>query len=90
MSKKINLNKVLYLEADINYTTLYFEDGSKEVFSYTLKKFEQLLCDRESFIRVHKSFIVNRIYIQEVREGVPHLVVLNSGKEIPVARRRHL
>ncbi|WP_435356650.1 LytR/AlgR family response regulator transcription factor [Emticicia sp. SJ17W-69] len=81
-----NLLKEAYLlEAQINYTNIYFADGSKEISPYTLKKFEQQLASNPSFIRIHRSFLVNKNFIREIK----HLnVVLISGAILPLARRR--
>ena len=47
----------------------------------------QKIWDNPSFVRIHKSFLVNRKFIQEVR---PLKVVMLSGLELPLARRRKI
>ena len=47
----------------------------------------QKIGDNPSFVRIHKSFLVNRKFIQEVR---PLKVVMLSGLELPLARRRKI
>ncbi|MFN3849744.1 MAG: LytR/AlgR family response regulator transcription factor [Spirosomataceae bacterium] len=81
------LDKLLMLEASVNYTILHFTDGESQIYSYTLKRFEQQLALNDSFVRIHKSFIVNRAFIQEVRKRE---VVLLSDKVLPLARRRRV
>jgi DNA-binding LytR/AlgR family response regulator len=78
---------ITHLEADVNYTVVYRECGSKEIVSYTLKRFEELLSDNTSFVRIHKGFIVNKAFIREIK---PLNVVLHSGTVLPLARRRKI
>lgn len=76
-----------YLQAARNYTILYFEDGSREVYSKTLKLFEASL-PAEHFVRISKSYLVRRDYIdgyvtkKEIR--------LKNGVPLKVARRRKI
>ena len=82
---------ITHLEADVNYTIIYRDSGSeeqsKEIVSYTLKRFEELLSDNASFVRIHKGYIVNKAFIREIK---PLNVVLASGIVLPLARRRKI
>lgn len=78
---------ITHLEADINYTVVYRECGSKEVVSYTLKRFEEMFSNDASFVRIHKGFIVNRLHICQIMKTN---VVMTSGTVLPLARRRKL
>jgi len=83
----IEPKEITHLEADVNYTVVYRECGSKQIVSYTLKRFEELLSDNASFVRIHKGFIVNKAFISEIK---PLNVVLHSGAILPLARRRKI
>ena len=63
-----NTEHICHLEGSINYTIVHFDNGRKEVMAYTLKKCEALLnkSDRSNFIRIHKSFLVNKDSIKEI------------------------
>lgn len=78
---------ITHLEADINYTVIYRKCGTKEIVSYTLKRFEKYLSTDGSFVRIHKRFLVNKSFIQEV---MPLKVVMLSGEILPLARRRKI
>lgn len=78
---------ITHLEADINYTIVYRECGSKEIVSYTLKRFEELLSDNKSFVSIHKGYIVNKAFIRKVDTLN---VVLLTGEVLPLARRRKI
>lgn len=76
---KVNYSDVLYAEACDNYTIIYTTQA-KYVLSYTLKVVEEKLAPF-SFLRTHRSFLVNLKHIQKVN---PKEVLVN-GKEIPVS-----
>jgi DNA-binding LytR/AlgR family response regulator len=76
---KVNYSDVLYAEACDNYSIIYTTQA-KYVLSYTLKVVEEKLAPF-SFLRTHRSFLVNLKHIQKVN---PKEVLVN-GKEIPVS-----
>ncbi|WP_299107626.1 LytTR family DNA-binding domain-containing protein [uncultured Tenacibaculum sp.] len=79
----VNTSDILFCKADDNYTELYFEN-SKKLVSKTLKYFEGILKD-SSFVRIHKSFLVNVNEIVKYKKGKGGSVVLSNGKEIMVS-----
>ena len=92
MLKDYNLysQDIVYLKADVNYTEFYLKDGKKIISSFTLKHHE---ADErlKGFIRVHKSYLVNQMYIGQYmsRQKDVRIYMIN-GKEIKVARRRRV
>ena len=87
MLTPLKIKDAYLFEGAINYTILHFHDGTSEIHSYTLKRFAELLADDAAFVRIHKSYLVNKQYIAEV---MPANVVLHSGVVLPLARRRRL
>ena len=61
-----DLSQVTYFKADVNYTKLYFATGKSKTMPYTIKRFEEYLACNQDFIRIHRAFIVNRKYINEL------------------------
>ena len=53
----LNVEEILYCKADDNYTEIYLSN-KKIVASKTLKHFEDAL-NAYSFVRIHKSYLVN-------------------------------
>ncbi len=49
---------ILYIESLKDYIQLYLKDGEKTMIKYRLGQIDQELS--ESFIRIHKSFIINK------------------------------
>ena len=62
-----------------------FNNHKPIIISKTLGEYEEILSDH-GFIRVHKSFLVNKKYINTLdREG---MVWMSDGKALAVSRRR--
>ncbi|MER0442829.1 LytTR family DNA-binding domain-containing protein [Emticicia sp. W12TSBA100-4] len=77
---------ILFLESRINYTLVYYKNGKTELLSYTLKKVEaQLASTKSTFLRIHRSFLVNQEHIKRCNDTN---VQLSNGIILPVARRR--
>ncbi len=79
----LNIDDILYCQADDNYTKIYLNQGQKLV-SKTLKYFEDSLTTH-GFVRIHKSYLVNITKITRYRKGKGGSVVLTSGKELAVS-----
>lgn len=76
---------IIRLEGESNYTRFFFANHKPVLVSKTLKEYEELLAAYD-FIRVHKSYLVNRNYVQHMdREG---LLWLTDGSHILVSRRK--
>lgn len=81
----IPIEKIIRLEGDCNYTVVYTQNN-KYVSSRTLKRFEEVL-DKNLFVRVHKSHIINMRYLHNVQLNNIE-VKFNDGKSIEVSRRK--
>lgn len=81
----VDYSDIIYCKSESGYTFFYLKNGEELLCSRGLKYFADLLDDKQ-FIRVHKSFLVNRSYVQEYHnDGV---LILKNKIEIPVATRR--
>jgi len=85
----VNLNKISYLQAELNYTSIFMDDRNRVVVSKTLKEFEEMLCDKEShFVRIHKKYIINVQQIKSIERGEECFVTLKENTKLEVSRRR--
>ena len=76
---------IYYCKADDNYTKLYLRDNTEFIISRTLKEVDEMLTPH-SFVRTHKSSLVNKNYIQTLsKEGK---LTLKNNISIEVSRRR--
>ncbi|QBA63335.1 LytR/AlgR family response regulator transcription factor [Muriicola soli] len=82
----LNVSEILYCIADDNYTEIFTGDR-KIVASKTLKFFEESL-GGYSFIRIHKSSLVNINEVVKYRKGKGGSVIISNGKELLVSASR--
>lgn len=75
---------ITHLEGAGNYTFVHTQQGRKYLVCKTMKTLQVNLSD--SFVRVHKSYIVNTLFV--ISRVQPQFLLLNSGVMVPIARRR--
>jgi two-component system LytT family response regulator len=82
----IDLESIDYLEAAGNYVVLHAGDQEYRMRE-TMNVLEEKLSNAE-FIRIHRSVIVNRKRIHELRPWITgeYVVVMNGGKELTLTR----
>jgi DNA-binding LytR/AlgR family response regulator len=78
--KKIFVEDILFIESMENYINVY-TTSSKEMVYSTLKYFLDSL-HSDSFLQVHRSYVVNINHIHSIEGNFLHI----SSHEIPVAR----
>ncbi|MBQ6839672.1 MAG: LytTR family transcriptional regulator [Oscillospiraceae bacterium] len=80
--RRIPYKEILFFEASNKRLNLHL--ARKEIpFPGTLEKLAEEL--PEGFIRIHKSFIVNRNAINQIQYG-QNLVILEGGVMVPISR----
>lgn len=82
----IDVAKIIRCEGDGNYTQVYLDDNHKYTASKTLKDFEKLL-PPSTFIRIHKSHLINANFIKKYIKGEGGTVVMSDNSELEVSRR---
>ncbi len=81
----IEIEDIVYLEAEGAYTNLYLANKESIFVSKRLNYFEDLLNNRKSFYRCHRSFIININFVKKLNRNEGHLT-LDNGKNIPLSR----
>jgi DNA-binding LytR/AlgR family response regulator len=76
---KVNIKDIFYIEAERNYCRIHCKN-KEYLLTTTLKDMDDKLPNRH-FIRVHRSFIVNLVNIDEI--ATSHIVI--SKKAIPIS-----
>lgn len=84
--KNLKVKQIVRCEADSNYTHFFLSDATTFTASRTLKEYEMILSEHD-FIRVHKSHIINRHYIQSISNDCQ--LVLKDQSVIEISRRRY-
>jgi two-component system, LytTR family, response regulator len=83
----INLEDLIRIEADGNYSSFIVKDGKRYLSSKKLGDAEELLSEVDSFFRVHKSHIINLKYVEKyVREDCD--IIMKDGTCISLARSK--
>ena len=83
---RINIEHILYFEADRNYTKLLLSEGIQFTFAVNIGKVEEMLAAQISdpntiLIRVGKSHIVNKMHILQINLPKQKLLLLaGEGK----------
>ena len=81
----IELNNILFLSAESNYTRIHLKNGTFILSSKTLKYYEMSLIDR-GFLRVHAGYIVNLDRITGICREEGYSIDLENGVKIPISR----
>ena len=84
--QRVNLDQILYLEGDVNYTSFHFQSRRRTVIAHSLKHFEADLLPR-GFLRIHRSYIVNSRFVKSANL-LESTLTLEDGTVLRVARRR--
>jgi two-component system LytT family response regulator len=79
----IKTDTIIKLQANGNFTNIHLTDGSCKMICKLLKHFDELL--DATFIRVHRSFIVNTNFIKSYSKSAGGYITLTDGSEIEVS-----
>lgn len=83
----LELDDILYMEADRGYTIIYRTDKTSLLASKAIGFYEKLL-NQSSFSRIHDKYLVNLKYVMRYIKGKGGQVVLNTNKYLLVSARR--
>lgn len=86
-TRYVPIKEILRIEADSNYSTVYFTNKTKLVLAKTLKEFDEMLSPY-NFFRVHNSHLINLSELQQYTNRDGDHVVMNDGSHVEVSRRR--
>lgn len=74
---------ILYIEGMQNYLKLHLKDNRTRIIHQTMTSLEELL-PKDSFYRIHKSYLINIYKIDSVSGG--RLFI--NGEELPISKPR--
>lgn len=78
---RINISNIRYVEAMSEYLRIYLKDYSRPIIVLlSMKKMEERL-PNHSFMRVHRSYIIN---LKSIREVSKNRIVLDEDIEVPI------
>jgi len=79
---------IIYIKADNSYSEIYLEDGKKMTVSRSIKNFEDGLKQNNSFCRIHKSYLVNALYVERYDKSNGGWVTLSNQTELPISTEK--
>jgi two-component system, LytTR family, response regulator len=83
----IPVDSIISCESDDNYTELKLKDGKRLLVTRSLKDLEECL-ETYSFIRVHRSYVVNLNEIERYIKGEGGYLLMSDGTTIDLARTK--
>ncbi len=79
----LTAEEISCLESSNRYTDIYLTNNEKLLTTLSLKDcFEKL--EHSTFIRIHRSYIINLSHIQKYSRGRDSYVILDNGRKIDV------
>ncbi|MCB9293180.1 MAG: response regulator transcription factor [Lewinellaceae bacterium] len=83
----IELEDIVRLNSDVNYTTFYLASGERITVTKTIKTFEELL-PNDSFFRPHQSHIVNLNYVTKILREDGGYALMKDGSKVSISRNK--
>jgi DNA-binding LytR/AlgR family response regulator len=78
---RLNCDDIKWMETEGNYTTINLVDAKRRVVRIPISELQQQL-PTQQFVRIHKSYLINKKYITEVRTNS----VIIQENELPIGR----
>lgn len=83
----LKLADIIVCEAEKNYTIFHVHGKRPLIASRPLLEYEKIL-EGTSFLRVHRTYLVNLQHISEYQRGEGGVVIMSNGAEIEISRRK--
>ncbi|NND52970.1 MAG: response regulator transcription factor [Flavobacteriaceae bacterium] len=83
----VKIDNIIYCKSDGNYTQIYLQDGQQLLVTRKIKFMEEKL-EKDQFVRVHNSYLVNLNYVKKYMKGRGGTLILSNGDSVPVSVRK--
>jgi two-component system LytT family response regulator len=83
----VELDDILRCQSDKSYTIFVLTSGKKICTSKNLGEYEQIL-EEYGFIRVHRSHLVNKLFIKGLTRGKNPNLIMTQGDPVPVSNSK--
>ncbi len=84
---RVEMKKVLYLEAEGNRTYFVMSDDSLIKTNKGIKEYDDSLSNDYEFIRVHDAILLNLIFLQNYNHGKRTIKLSTGGKNLIASQR---
>jgi two-component system LytT family response regulator len=82
---KLNLDEILYFEAKGRQVMIHLLDNSTLLANISLKSIQDILL-RTTFLRIHKSYVVNFMHIKKYTKGKDCSITLYNDSSLEVGK----
>ncbi len=83
----VDIDKIVRLRADSNYTHIVLSNSETIISSKTLKDYEEILV-QSGFFRVHNTHLINLAFVEKYVKGIGGTVIMSDGASIDVSRQK--
>jgi two-component system, LytTR family, response regulator len=73
--------EIMYCEADVNYTNIYFGKDDREIVTVNLGRIEEILA-HYSFYRISRSILINRIYLSKADRQKKKCLLVKASERV--------
>lgn len=85
-TKFVNFEDIIVLEADGMYTKVSMVNSDDVLVCKPLRFFDSVLADNINFYRIHRSFLINLMYMTEYVKKEGGYVVMENGKNVSISK----
>ena len=83
----VQAEQIIRVEGLSNYSKIFFTTGQPMTVAKVLHWFEDHL-PQQMFARVHRSHLVNKMFVQEINGSNYNNLLLTNGECVSVSRRK--
>lgn len=83
----LNVSDIIYCKGEGSYTKFTLKEGDSILVSKHLKEYENLLLE-QSFMRVHKSYLINLKEVKKFVKSDGGYIVMNNDEAVSIARSK--
>jgi two-component system, LytTR family, response regulator len=84
IKRKINQEDIVYCQSMGNYTRFFLENSIKPILVNETLANQLMVLNQAMFIQIHRTCIVNRLYISRKKENI---LILKDKTELPIGRK---
>lgn len=84
----VNLNELMYIKASSSYSHFVMHNNVQHVSSRNLKVYADTLEPHPDFLRIHRSFIVNKNFVNSIsKKGRTSWLVMKDNEKLEISER---
>ena len=88
-TRMVQAEEIIRVESLSNYSKIFFVRGNPITVAKVLHWFEDNL-PVQMFARVHRSHLVNKIFVHKINRNKYANLLLTNGERIPISRRKRI